>query len=417
MKIINETEDLLMTYDVQKFRADFPILSEKVNGKPLVYFDNGATTQKPKVVIDSIVDYYSRYNANIHRGVHHLSQLASKAYEDARATVQKHIGANSPNEIIFTRGTTESINLVAYSFLRNRLTPGDEILITEMEHHSNILPWQALCEEKGAVLRIIPINENGELEIESLQRLLSPKIKFLAFTHVSNTMGTINDAKTIIEFAHAANVPVLVDGAQAVPHMQVNVKDLNCEFYCFSAHKVYGPTGIGALYVREDLIDDMIPYQTGGGTIKTVSFAKTVYVDGPLKFEAGTPNIEGAIALAKALDYVNAIGIDAIEAHEHELLIYTTEKLNAIPGLKIIGSAKNKAGVISFSFDKIHPFDIGTILDQQGIAVRTGHHCTQPLMEHFGIPGTTRVSFGLYNTIEEVDLFITALQKALQMLS
>ncbi|MCX6310175.1 MAG: cysteine desulfurase [Bacteroidetes bacterium] len=406
-----------MNYDIKKYRSDFPILSREVYGKPLVYFDNGATTQKPKSVIDSISDYYSRYNSNIHRGVHHLSQKASFAYENARATVQKHINANSANEIIFTRGTTESINLVAYSFLRNRLTPGDEILITEMEHHSNILPWQSLCEEKGAVLRIVPVNDNGELEIASLQKLLSPKTKFFAFTHVSNTLGTINQAKEIIELAHAANITVLVDGAQAIPHMQVDVQDLNCDFYCFSAHKIYGPTGIGALYVKEDILNDMIPYQTGGGTIKTVSFEKTVYVDGPLKFEAGTPNIEGAIGFAKALDYVNEIGMENIAMHEHKLLVYATEKMKAIPAMRIIGTAKEKAGVISFVVGKIHPFDLGTILDQQGIAVRTGHHCTQPLMERFGVPGTVRVSFGLYNTKEEVDLFIMALEKALKMLS
>jgi cysteine desulfurase/selenocysteine lyase len=406
-----------LEYDVKKYRADFPILSEKVNGKPLVYFDNGATTQKPQAVIDSIIDYYSRYNANIHRGVHHLSQVASKAYEDARATIQRHIHAASPNEIIFTRGTTESINLVAWSYLRHRLNPGDEVLVTEMEHHSNILPWQMVCDEKGAVLRIVPINENGELEIAQLQKLISPKTKFFAFTHVSNTMGTINPAKEIIAIAHDANVPVLVDGAQAIPHMSVNMQELDCDFYCFSAHKVYGPTGIGALYVKENILDEMMPYQTGGGTIKTVSFTKTVYVDGPLKFEAGTPNIEGAIAFAKALDYVNAIGMENIAAHEHELLVYTTGRLLEIPGLKIIGTAKNKAGVISFSFANIHPFDLGTILDQQGIAVRTGHHCTQPLMECYKIPGTVRVSFGLYNTKEDVDLFIAALQKAVKMLS
>ncbi len=417
MNSLVEKENRKMNYDIKKYRSDFPILSREVYGKPLVYFDNGATTQKPKSVIDSIIDYYSRYNSNIHRGVHHLSQKASFAYENARATVQKHINANSANEIIFTRGTTESINLVAYSFLRNRLTPGDEILITEMEHHSNILPWQSLCEEKGAVLRIVPVNDNGELGIASLQKLLSPKTKFFAFTHVSNTLGTINQAKEIIELAHAANITVLVDGAQAIPHMQVDVQDLNCDFYCFSAHKIYGPTGIGALYVKEDILNDMIPYQTGGGTIKTVSFEKTVYVDGPLKFEAGTPNIEGAIGFAKALDYVNEIGMENIAMHEHKLLVYATEKMKAIPAMRIIGTAKEKAGVISFVVGKIHPFDLGTILDQQGIAVRTGHHCTQPLMERFGVPGTVRVSFGLYNTKEEVDLFIMALEKALKMLS
>lgn len=406
-----------MNYDIQKFRADFPILATKVYNNPLVYFDNGATTQKPKAVINSIVDYYSRYNSNIHRGVHHLSQKASFAYENVRKNVQKHIGAHSENEIIFTRGTTESINLVAYSYLRHRLQPGDEVLVTAMEHHSNILPWQMLCEEKGAVLRTVPVNENGELEIASLQKLLSPKTKFFAFTHVSNTMGTINPVKELTELAHAANIPVLIDGAQAVPHMKVNVADIGCDFYCFSAHKIYGPTGVGVLYVKEDILNEMTPYQTGGGTIKTVSFDKTTYVEGPLRFEAGTPNIEGVIAFGKALDYVNEIGMENITAHEHELLVYATEKLKSIPGLKIIGDTKNKAGVISFSFDKIHPFDIGTILDQQGIAVRTGHHCTQPLMECFKIPGTVRISFALYNTKEEVDLLITALQKAVKMLS
>ncbi len=417
MSTTKEMGNLKLNYDVNKYRSDFPILTRKVNGKPLVYFDNGATSQKPKPVIDSITNYYSQYNANIHRGVHTLSQESSAAYERARATIQKHIGANSPNEIIFTRGTTESINLVAYSFVKNRLTPGDEILITEMEHHSNILPWQMLCEEKGAVLRVLPVNESGELEIAFLQKMLSPKTKFFAFTHVSNTLGTINPAKEIIELVHANNIPVLLDGAQAVPHMQVDIRDLNCDFYCFSAHKVYGPTGVGVLFVKENILNEMPPYQTGGGTIKTVSFKKTVYVDGPLKFEAGTPNIEGAIGFAKALDYVNEIGIENIALHEHELLLYGTEKINTIPGIEIIGTAKNKAGVISFVAGKIHPFDLGTILDQQGIAVRTGHHCTQPLMEKFGIPGTVRVSFGLYNTKEEVDLFITALEKAVKMLS
>ncbi len=406
-----------MNYDVKKYRSDFPILSRKVNGKPLVYFDNGATSQKPKSVIDSIVTHYSQHNANIHRGVHTLSQESSAAYENARATVQKHIGAGSANEIIFTHGTTESINLIAYSFLRNRLTSGDEILITEMEHHSNILPWQMLCEEKGAVLRVLPVNSKGELEITFLQKMISPKTKFFAFSQVSNTLGTINPAKEIIRLAHANNIPVLLDGAQAVPHMHVDVRDLNCDFYCFSAHKVYGPTGVGALFVKENILTEMTPYQTGGGIIKSVSFEKTIYVDGPLKFEAGTPNIEGAIGFAKALNYMDAIGMENIAQHEYSLLLYATEKIIAIPGTQIIGTANNKAGVISFVVEKIHPFDLGTILDQQGIAVRTGHHCTQPLMEKFEIPGTVRVSFGLYNTKEEVDLFITALEKAVKMLS
>ncbi|MBI3509563.1 MAG: cysteine desulfurase [Bacteroidetes bacterium] len=405
------------TYDVNLLRQDFPILSREVNGKPLIYFDNGATTQKPQVVIDCISNYYSHYNANIHRGVHKLSQEASQAYEEARKTVAEFIGANSPNELIFTRGTTESINLVAASFLRKKLDAGDEILVTEMEHHSNILPWQQLCEEKNATLKIIPVNEHGELEMTRVPLLLSPKTKFVAVAHVSNTLGTINPLKEIVALAHAQNIPVLVDGAQAAPHMRVNVQELGCEFYCFSAHKVYGPTGIGALYVKEEILNELPPYQTGGGTIKTVSFAKTVYADGPLRFEAGTPNIEGAIGMAKALEYVNGVGMKNIAAHEHELLLYATEKLKQVKGVRIIGEAKEKAGVLSFVIEKIHPFDIAMLIDQQGVAVRTGHHCTQPLMEKFGIPGTIRASFALYNTKEEIDHFITALVKSIKMLS
>ncbi|HTL82565.1 MAG TPA: cysteine desulfurase [Bacteroidia bacterium] len=405
------------TYSVKLVRKDFPILSREVNGKPLIYFDNGATTQKPKAVIDSIANYYSKYNANIHRGVHHLSQEASAAYENARAIVGRHIGADNANEIIFTRGTTESINLVAFAYLRQRLNPGDEILLTEMEHHSNILPWQQLCEERGAQLKVVPVNEHGELEMDFLVKAFSPRTKFFAFTHVSNTLGTVNPVKQLIELAHAQNVPVLVDGAQAVPHMDVNMQELGCEFYCFSAHKVYGPTGIGALYVKDGLMDEMMPYQTGGGTIKTVTFAKTEYVSGPLRFEAGTPNIEGAIGMAAGLKYADAIGMKNIAAHEHELLVYATEKIKTIAGVRIIGEAIEKAGVLSFVVGKLHPFDVGTILDQQGVAVRTGHHCTQPLMEKFGIPGTVRVSFGLYNTKEEIDSFIAALEKAVKMLS
>ncbi len=414
MKTEAQVENL---FDVEKYRRDFPVLSRLVNGKPLVYFDNGATTQKPQQVIDSIVDYYSRYNANIHRGVHSLSQEASAAYENARKKVQLHLGAASDQEIIFTKGATDSANLVAYAYLRNRLTPGDEIVITEMEHHSNILPWQMLCEERGAILRVIPVTDSGELDIDSIPKYFSPKTKFFAFTHVSNTLGTINPANEMIAMAHEHNIPVFVDGAQAVPHMKVNVLDLNCEFYCFSGHKVYAPTGIGVLYVKDDVMSEMSTYQSGGGTIKTVTFEKTEYVDGPLKFEAGTPNIEGAIALGIALDYVNAIGMDAISSHEHELLIYATEQLKSIKDIRFIGTAPYKAGVISFVVGNIHPFDIGTILDQQGVAVRTGHHCTQPLMERFGIPGTVRVSFGLYNTKAEVDILILALHKALKMLN
>ncbi len=406
-----------ISYDVEKYRRDFPILKREVHGRPLVYLDNGATTQKPKLVIDSIVNYYSGYNANIHRGVHRLSQEASAAYEEARKKVQLHLGADSDQEIIFTSGTTESINLVAQAYLCKRLVAGDEILITEMEHHSNILPWQILCEETGAKLRVVPITDSGEIEISSVESLLSSKTKFFAFTHVSNTLGTINPAKELVHLAHSKNIPVMIDGAQAVPHMKVNVADLGCEFYCFSGHKVYGPTGIGVLYVNEKAFPEMSTYKVGGGTIKTVTFEKTEYVDGPLKYEAGTPNIEGAIGLGFALDYVNGIGMSNIATHEHELLVYAVDKLKEISGIRFIGTAKNKAGVLSFVVDKIHPFDIGTILDQQGVAVRTGHHCTQPLMNRFGIPGTVRVSFALYNTKEEVDVLVAALNKALKMLN
>lgn len=414
----------VMTYDVQKYRRDFPVLSRQVNGKSLVYFDNGATTQKPKRVIDAIVQYYSEYNANIHRGVHRLSQEASAAYEHARRIVRNHLAAVSDEEIIFTRGTTESVNLVAAAYLRNKLNAGDEIVITGMEHHSNILPWQMLCEEKGATLRVVPVTNDGELDQSILEKIFSPKTKLFAFTHVSNTLGTINPVKELTALAHAHHVPVFIDGAQAIPHLSVDVTDIGCDFYCFSGHKVYAPTGIGVLYARQERLAEMVPYQSGGGTIKTVTFEKTEYVSGPLKYEAGTPNIEGAIALGVALDYVNEIGMDAIAAHEHELLVYAKSRLSEIPGLRFIGprdssrsDAKNQAGVISFTVGTIHPFDIGTILDQQGIAVRTGHHCTQPLMQRFDIPGTVRVSFALYNTREEIDLLITALLKAVKMLS
>lgn len=403
--------------DLHELRNDFPILSRKVNGKPLVYFDNGATTQKPQAVINAISSYYSGYNANIHRGVHRLSQEASAAYENARAVVQKHLSASSPEEIVFTRGTTESTNLVAQAFLRTKLNAGDEVLITEMEHHSNILPWQQVCEEKKAKLLVVPVSESGEIDPAEIEKRLSQRTKLFAFAHVSNTLGTVNEAKKFVQLAQAKNIPVLIDGAQAVPHMPVNVTELGCEFYCFSGHKIYAPTGIGVLYAKGKLLSEMQPYQAGGGTIRTVTFEKTEYVDGPLKFEAGTPNIEGAIGLAAALDYVNAIGMEKIAAHEHELLLYATEKLAQIAGTRFIGTAKEKAGVISFVAGNLHPFDIGTILDQQGIAVRTGHHCTQPLMARYGIPGTVRVSFGLYNTKEEVDLLATALAKAIKMLS
>jgi cysteine desulfurase/selenocysteine lyase len=397
---------------VGKIRKDFPILSHTVNGKPLIYFDNSATTQKPTQVIEAIVKYYSEQNANIHRGVHRMSQDATELYENARATVQKHINAGSPNEIIFTRGTTESINLVATSF-GEFINAGDEIIISEMEHHSNILPWQKICEEKNALLKAIPINEKGELKIDEYKKLLSPKTRIVALSHVSNTLGTINPIKEIISLAHKKNIPVLVDGAQAIPHMKVDVQDLDADFYCFSGHKVYAPTGIGVAYVKEDLLKSMPPYQVGGGTIKTVSFEKTEYAEGPLRFEAGTPNIEGAIGLASALDYINEIGLEKISTYEHELLKYAEKNISAIDGVKTIGTAKEKASVLSFVVNGIHPLDIGTLLDAQGIAVRTGHHCTQPLMYCYKINGTIRASFSFYNTKEEIDFFAKALEKSI----
>lgn len=398
------------------FRKDFPILSKQVNGKPLIYFDSGATAQKPKQVINAITNYYSQQNANIHRGVHTLSQEITTAYENARITVQKHINAKYSHEIIFTNGTTESINLVASTFGKIFINAGDEIIVSEMEHHSNILPWQQLCEEKKAILKVIPINDKGELLLDEYKQLLSPKTRLIAITHVSNTLGTVNPLKEIISLAHTKNIPVLVDGAQAIPHMNVDVQDLDADFYCFSGHKVYAPTGVGILYGKEKWLRKLPNYQVGGGTIKTVSFTKTEYADIPLRFEAGTPHIEGGIGLASAIDYINAIGLENISSYEHELTQYATEKLLAIDGLKIIGNSINKASVISFVLDGIHPYDIGVILDQLGIAVRTGHHCTQPLMDKYKIPGTIRASLAFYNTKEEIDALVKGVIKAKQML-
>jgi cysteine desulfurase/selenocysteine lyase len=412
-KVISEEK---IAFDINNIRNDFPILSRKVNGKPLIYLDSGATAQKPKQVIDAIEKYYSEQNANIHRAVHRLSQDITTIYENARTTVQKHINAKHVHEIIFTHGTTESINLVATTFGKKFVNAGDEILITEMEHHSNILPWQQLCEEKNAVLKVVPINSEGELIMDEFKKLLSAKTKIVAITHTSNTLGTINPIKEIISLAHANNIPVLVDGAQSIPHTKVNVQELDADFYCFSGHKVFGPTGVGVLYGKEEWLRKLPNYQVGGGTIKTVSFAKTEYADIPLRFEAGTPNIEGGIGLAVALDYINNIGFENISAYEHELLEYATEKLSVVEGLKIIGTSKNKASVISFVIDKIHPYDIGVILDQLGIAVRTGHHCTQPIMDKFGIPGTVRASLAFYNTKDEIDELVKGITKAKQML-
>lgn len=414
---MNTPSSIPVTFSVTKVRADFPILSQSVNGKPIVYFDSGATAQKPKQVIDAIHAYYSSYNANIHRGVHHLSQVASAAYENARKKVQKHLNAADENEIIFTAGTTASVNLIAEAFLRSRLNPGDEVVITGMEHHSNILPWQQVCHEKNAILKVVAVNDDGSLDMNHFASLLNSNVKLVSCTHVSNTLGTINPVKEITSAAHALGIPVFIDGAQAVPHMKVDVQEIGCDFYAFSGHKVYGPTGIGVCYVKQSRYNEMTTWQTGGGTIKTVTFEKTEYVDGPLKYEAGTPNIEGAIGLGFALDYMNAIGMDVIAAHEHELLVYTTQRLHEFDNVEIIGSAEQKAGVISFNVKGVHPFDVGTILDQQGIAVRTGHHCTQPLMQRYNVPGTVRVSFGVYNTKDDSDRLIAALEKAIKMLS
>lgn len=419
--------------DVQKIRKDFPILFRTVNGKPLIYFDNGATTQKPRQVIDAIVKYYTEQNANIHRGVHRMSQDTTEEYENARITIQKHINAKHVHEIIFTRGTTESINFVANGFSKLPsplgeglgVRSGDEIIVSKMEHHSNILPWQMLCEEKNALLKVIPINENGELLLDEFKKLLSPKTKLVAITHVSNTLGTINPVKEIISIVRnsplrrrgvGGEAAVLIDGAQAIPHIKVDVQNLDADFYCFSGHKVYAPTGVGVLYGKEEWLNKLPNYQVGGGTIKTVSFAKTEYAESPLRFEAGTPNIEGGIGLASAIDYINNIRLENISAYEHELLEYATEKLSAIKGLKIIGTAKEKASVISFVIDNIHPSDIGMLLDAQGIAVRTGHHCTQPLVNHFGLNGTVRASLAFYNTKEEIDQLAIAMIKSVQRL-
>jgi cysteine desulfurase/selenocysteine lyase len=402
--------------DVELIRSEFPILSRKVNGHPLVYLDNGASSQKPQSVISAINKYYTYENSNIHRGVHTLSQEATTAYEESRITVQKFINAKHSHEIIFTEGTTESINLIATSFGKKHLNVGDEIIISTMEHHSNIVPWQMICEEKGAILKVVPINDKGEFLMGEYENLLSDKTKLVAVSHVSNSLGTINPVKEIISKAHQKGALVLIDGAQAVPHTKVNVLDLDCDFYAFSAHKMFGPTGVGILYGKEELLNDLPPYQGGGDMIKTVTFEKTTYNELPHKFEAGTPNIVGGIALAEAIRYINKIGIDKIEAYEHDLLAYATDQIKQIDGVKIIGEAEKKASVLSFIVDGVHPSDIGIIIDKLGIAIRTGHHCTEPLMNRFNISGTARASFAFYNTFEEVDTFINGLKRAIKML-
>jgi len=402
--------------DIAKIRADFPILNQTVNKKPLVYFDNAATSQKPQVVIDAINNYYQTINANIHRGVHTLSQLATEAYEVSRQKIQAHFNVKNSCEIIFTRGTTESINLVSSGFSQ-LLKKGDEVIISHLEHHSNIVPWQLACEKSGAILKVIPINQKGEMILEKFDALLSDKTKVVAVNHISNTLGTINPIKEIIDKAHKVGAAVLIDGAQAAPHLKVDVQDLDCDFYCVSAHKMYGPTGVGFLYGKEKWLNKLPPYHGGGEMIKTVTFEKTTYADLPHKFEAGTPNIADGIAFGTCIDYINSIGVENMAQQENDLLTYATSKLLEIDGLKIYGTAVQKTSVISFNIEGIHPFDIGSIVDKLGIAVRTGHHCTQPIMDFYGIPGTVRASFAFYNTSEEIDALIVAVKKAKMMLS
>ena len=402
-------------FDVARWREDFPILRQKVHGRPLVYLDNAATTQKPTSVIECESRYYATMNANIHRGLHDLSQRATEAFEAAREKVRGFINAGAVNEIVFVRGATEAINLVAQSYGRNRLKAGDEVLLTEMEHHSNIVPWQLLCEQTGAVLRVAPINEAGELLLDKFEELINPRTKLVAVAHVSNALGTINPMLRIIELAHSVGAPVMVDGAQATPHLTVDVRALDCDFYALSGHKLYGPTGIGVLYGKAALLDAMPPYQGGGDMISRVTFERTSYNALPYKFEAGTPNIAGGIGLGAAIDYVETIGLEAIAAHERGLLEYAQNRASDFPGLKLIGTATEKAGILSFTLEGVHPHEIGTILDHEGIAIRTGHHCAMPVMDHFGVPATARASFALYNTRAEIDALFDGLRKVREL--
>jgi cysteine desulfurase/selenocysteine lyase len=397
--------------DVERIRKDFPILHQEVHGRPLVYLDSAATSQKPQVVLDALAEYYARDNANVHRGVHQLSERATEAYEGARARIQRFLNAAHPREIVFVRGTTEGINLVAQTYGRRTVGPGDEVIITALEHHSNIVPWQMLCEETGATLRVVPIDDAGEVDLDAYERLLGERTRLVAVAHVSNALGTIVPVKRMIEAAHHHGIAVLVDGAQAAPHMRVDVRDLDCDFYTFSGHKTYGPTGIGVLYGKTALLETMPPYQGGGDMIKSVSFEKTVYNDLPYKFEAGTPNIAGAIGLGAALEYLDDLGLDRVAAHEQALLVHGTERLTALPGLRLVGTAREKASVLSFLVDGVHAHDVGSILDREGIAVRTGHHCAMPVMTRFGIAATARASLAVYNTREDIDALVEALAK------
>ena len=403
-------------FDVERVRADFPILNERVHGRALVYLDNAATTQKPEAVIEAINHYYRHDNANIHRGVHLLSQRATDAYESARAAVQRFLNAQSSSEIVFVRGATEAINLVAQTYGRTHIVSGDQVLITAMEHHSNIVPWQILCEEKGAKLRVAPVNDRGELLLEKLEELLSSRTKIVSIAHVSNALGTVNPIRQIVRLAHSRGIPVIVDGAQAAPHLPIDVQDLDCDFYAFSGHKIYGPTGIGVLYGKAELLEEMPPFQGGGDMISSVTFEKTIYNKVPHKFEAGTPDISGVIGLGAAIAYIDNLGKASIAEHEDELLSYATAQLEKIPGIRLVGTAREKVGALSFVMEGVHPHDIGTILDQEGIAVRTGHHCAQPIMDRFGIPATVRASFGLYNTKAEIDSLAAGIEKVKEIL-
>jgi len=402
-------------FDVGRIRKDFPILSTRMHGKPLVYLDNAATTQKPRTVLDAMTRFYEEYNANIHRGVHELASRATDAYEAARERVRRFLGATLPQEIVFVRGATEAINLVAQTYGRLHVHAGDEVVISVMEHHSNIVPWQMLCREKKAILRIVPISDAGALRMDEYAAIFTPRTRLVAVTHVSNVLGTVNPIRDIVSIAHRHGVPVLVDGAQAAPHMGVNVQDLDCDFYVFSGHKLYGPTGIGVLYGKLNRLEEMPPYQGGGDMIRSVTFAETIYNDVPYRFEAGTPNIAGAIGLGAAIDYVSGIGIEAIAAYERELTLYATERLEAIPQVRILGAARDRVGVLSFVVEGIHPHDVGTVLDDEGVAIRTGHHCAQPLMQRFGVPATCRASLAFYNTPEEIDALAAGIRKAIEV--
>lgn len=412
---ISSKRPATLAFDVERVRKDFPILKQKVHGKPLVYFDNAATSQKPLAVIEAEDRFYREFNSNIHRGVHELSERATRAYEETRAKVQHLLNAAEAREVVFVRSTTEGINLVAATYGRQHVQAGDEVLITAMEHHSNIVPWQMLCEEKGARLKVAPINDRGELLFEEYEKLLGSRTRLVAVAHVSNVLGTINPVREIVRAAHRLGIPVVVDGAQAAPHLRVDVQELDCDFYTFSSHKVFGPTGVGALYGKAALLEAMPPYQGGGDMISSVSFEKTLYNVIPYKFEAGTPNIAATIGLGAAIDYVNGLGLGTIAEYEHQLLEYATESLARIPGIRIIGTARKKAGVVSFVLAGVHPHDVGTVLDQEGIAVRTGHHCAQPLMDRFGVPATARASLAFYNTREEVDRLAAAIEKVKQV--